>query len=282
MGAVILGLLACLAWAEDNPWLETLEAPGEPVPVSVSITPDAAVAPSGDPLRRGHRIAGIAARSQVSVGSAAVLGGDGGTQAFDAEARVVTPQATVSARLHFAAYRGLDERSTDVGNLFVGVHHTLDRDRWRWAIGGTMHAMVGGQAYTWVNRPEELWPGAGADAEVHFETKGATAALASASMGLHHALTYKPFPPEFFRAAMAGAVDQRLGPYLAATAEVSLAWWDTSPIELAGMLRLEPVEGLQISAGAVLPVAAWAGWTPTARPSGVREATVVARFGLSP
>ena len=89
---------------------------------------------------------------------------------------------------------------------------------------------------------------------------------------MHGARAYAPFPAVYGHGLVAAAIDQELHERAGVIAEVAFAWWDTSPIDLTVLGRVDPIEGLRLRTGMVLPIGTWAGLAPMSEPS-VREAT---------
>ena len=89
---------------------------------------------------------------------------------------------------------------------------------------------------------------------------------------MHGARAYAPFPAVYGHGLVAAAIDQELHDRVGVIAEVSFAWWDTSPIDLTVLGRVDPLDGLRLRTGLVLPIGTWAGLAPLSEPS-VREAT---------
>jgi hypothetical protein len=229
----------------------------------------------------GYRIRPMGTGGLVSTGLAAVIGSTGGTTAAHVEARYGSGRFAGGVRLPFASFRTQDGRGTGLGNLHVDGQALIDVSGATHAVGVEAHVNLGGRAWTWVNQAEELWPGGGVDAVWQVRTEGDLAWLGRASAGVHGTQGFYPFPKVWGRIAAAGGVDWSATPALGFTGEAHVAYWEVSPIELTGLVRLEPTEGLRLRTGVLMPIASWAGLTPTAAPSGIREVTVVADLSMS-
>lgn len=224
-----------------------------------------------------HRVRGFGGTHGVSLGEQLVLGGDGGTSITTLDARVVADRWTLRLSLPFAAYRLPDRRDTDLGNLRLEVLRTLDtQGAAAHALGLSARANPGGTPWTWATRADEVWPGFGLDGV--WESRGAltdtTALLGRASVGLHSSPGFAPIPSTWLRVSASGAVDQSLGSVAGLVGEVTASYWEVAPLEVAGLLRVDPAEGLRLRAGTVLPMFTWFGWAPIDRPGGAREATL--------
>lgn len=217
----------------------------------------------------------------MNTGVAAVLGPTGGTNAVHVAARYGARRWSSGVRLPFAVYRTQDGRSADLGNVMVDLQALVETNGAVHGLGVEAHVNLGGRPYTWAHRAEEIWPGGGVDGVWQVRTTGDLAWLGRASLGLHGTRGYHPFPAMWFRAGVAGGVDWTATPALGVTAEASAAWWEVSPLELSGMVRLQPTSGMRLRLGALLPVSAWAGATPTALPAGVSEVTLLTDLTFS-
>jgi len=102
------------------------------------------------------------------------------------------------------------------------------------------------------------------------------------ALGVHEAVAAAPFPRRYLRTEIAGGVDVAVGRWLGVEAETAFAYWDVSPWQVSGRVRVDPLPGLRIHVGLVLPIATWVGWTPTDHADGVREVTIAAGITLVP
>ena len=91
----------------------------------------------------------------------------------------------------------------------------------------------------------------------------------------------KPMTPRGTRERLAlqRGPDLRLIDRVGVVAETSIQYWDVSPWEISLVGRVDLIDGLRLRGGLALPVAVWAGWTPTDREAGAREATLFADLG---
>ncbi len=229
----------------------------------------------------GVRIAPLAADTGVSLGSRHVVGQYGGTTAASLAARYNHEDRLVfGLSMPLATYRlpGDSGRATGLGNLMLEGWYILDdgRDDGRMSgIGVEAHIGLGARSYTWVNDATEVWPGTGVDVVWQARTPGDLGLLYRASVGVHGALDYEPFPSAFLRLGAAVGADYALGDRFGVTAEAAFTYWDTSPFEVAGVFRAEIIDGLRARAGLVLPMAVWVGATPADVKAGIRETTLL-------
>lgn len=269
------------------PWLAaaSLAAPWDldvPPGTSDDLASPAISAPSAPAgLSGGYRIGPAGSGAQVTTGLASVIGPNGGTNAAHVAARYGGERFAGGLRLPFAAYRTQDGRSTDLGNLMVDGQLLIESGGTLHSLGVEAHVNLGGRPWTWVNKAEELWPGGGADAVWQVRTEGPLSWLGRASMGLHGTRGFHPYPKLWTRLAMAGGLDWSASPLFGLTSEVYAAWWDISPLELTALARVQSRDGLRLRAGLLLPIAAWAGATPTALAGGARELTLITDLTLS-
>ena len=256
------GLLLGLALAQE-PEIEDLDT---------GTTEDLRFAPNSP------NIGGFGGSHGVAVDEKWVVGGDGGTSVTTIRARARYDRVNVSVGLPFAAYATPDGRDTDLGNLSVeGLYQLDDGNGFQHAAGLRLRANPGGTPYTWATSADEVWPGGGFDGiwEVRSTEFGATTFLGRASLGVHGSRGFAPVPTVWARMGATAAVDQGFGDIAGIVAEASVAYWDVAPLQLSGLARVEPVEGLQLRGGLVLPMFTWFGWEPTGRPGGAREATLL-------
>lgn len=230
------------------------------------------IAPSGwriTPLGGGH---------SLSLSEAAVVGPHGGTTVTTLAARVAFEEATVSVRLPFAAYRTPGGRATDLGNLAVEALYLREVDGWIHGLGVEAHVNPGGRPFTWLHRADELWPGGGVDLVYQLRVPGEAGLtwLLRGHAGVHGARAYDPVPGVFARLGGVGAVDYQLpgAPAVGLIGEAAISYWELSPFDVAGLVRVDPVQGLRARGGLVLPMAGWFGWTPASVDGGLRDLTL--------
>lgn len=223
----------------------------------------------------GHRIVGIGEAAGVVVSHGHVIGGDGGSSATTVGVRWGAEKWQVGAYLPFAAFSTPGQRTTALGNLRIEGFYRLRLGEVDHAFGLEAHAPIGRTpSWTWVNRADELWPSGGGAAVYQLKwRKDRVTVLARGSFGVSTSSGVAPFPRLWVTGLAAGAVDWSFHDRAGLIGEVSAGWWDTSPLDVAAMVRVEPIEGLRLRTGAVLPMFVWAGLDPAARPSGAREFT---------
>jgi hypothetical protein len=235
---------------------------------------------AGAQVPEGVRVVGLGG-SGAGVGYAGLVGADGGVHVGTVRGRVALEDVHVLVELPFATYRAGEVRDADLGHLALSGFYALPYGDLDHAVGLRAHFGVGEGTWVWLNRPDELWPGAGLDVlwQGRFDLGGASLVL-QGSLGVHTAQAVAPYPRTYGRAAASALLDADLVGRLGLLGELNAAYWDTTPIELVGMARVDLVEGLRLKAGALVPVATWAGWTPAGRPAGVRELTLLADLSL--
>jgi len=286
-------LLSSLAIGQDNPWDDLLDdaddlpeegaPPPAPVPDSTKIEDlDGKKRATRDPgderfVPQGHRISPLGGGHGIALAEDAVVGGDGGTNVTTLSTRVVYEEYAVSVSLPFAAYRTPEGRTTDLGNLFLEGMYLIEDGDLTHGVGINFHVNPGGQPFTWANEAEELWPGAGANAIYQMRTylNDETAVLVRGSFGVHSSQSFAPFHQVYPRFGAAAAVDQTVAPSVGIIGETSISYWDISPWSVAGLMRVDPVNGLRARGGILLPMFTWFGASPVDRPGGVREATLI-------
>lgn len=276
MIAVLAALCTPATAQSDNPWGTVLDEPSAPAPAVTDLPEEDAPPPRGP---EGYRLAPFAAPTGVGLDTAFVVGGDGGTTAVGVGARVRIDEGwSFAARLPFAAFRTTDGRDTGLGNVALSAWFELPvRSRMHHMAGVETTISTSGDAYTWVHRADELWPGGGADAvwQGAFHTNDAVTWLARGALGLHVAEGYAPYPDVYARIQVAGGLDYALAQPVGFTLETALGWWDVSPWELSALGRVDPIEGLRLRGGIVVPFLVWAGTQPADLPPGARELTAV-------
>ncbi len=230
----------------------------------------------------GHRMEQADAGSGAALAAGVVLGQDGGTSVTSAIARYRGGPLAIQGVVPVGWYRTPSGRTADLGNVRIAAWHVVEKEAFVLTWGAELHVSVGQRAYTWVNRPDELWPGAGAELALQVRSTGRTALMGRISAGLHGARGYEPFPPVFPHFGAVGAIDQALHERIGVVAELAAAWWDTSPLEVAALARVDLLPGLRVRSGVVLPIGVWAGFTTLGTEPGVREATWLLDLSVAP
>ena len=232
----------------------------------------------------GHRIQAVSGGTGLGIGDKLVVGKDGGVNVLTVTVRVRAGDVQFGGSLPFAAYRvPEDGRDGDLGNVALWAHYRLPTE-WEQHVGLRLHfAVAEHSAWTWANSAEELWPGAGVDAYWEARTgRDPLRWMLRGALGVHATRGQEPFPDTHAKFQAAGGLDATVvGPF-GAVAEMTVQYWDTSPWEFAGLLRVDPTAGLRLRAGFVLPIAVWAGLSPTDQPAGAREATLLFDVTLAP
>jgi hypothetical protein len=287
---ISLLVLCGLATAQEDPWdkpsgeVEAVPEEGAPSPPPPFVIEDLDT-PTKDRSKRspneltpqGHRISPLGGSHNMALAQDSVLGGDGGTNVTTLYTRIAFEDYAVAVSLPFAAYRTPDGRTTDLGNLLVEGLYTLPSEGIVHAVGVDVHFNPGGQPFTWANEAEELWPGAGVNAlyQMRMGLTDDTALLLRGSLGIHTSQGFEPFHKVYPRIGASAAIDQTIAPLVGIVGETTLSYWDVSPWELAGLIRVDPVTGIRARGGFLLPVLTWAGATPIDRPGGIREVTLL-------
>lgn len=282
---------------EEGPWGtidEPAEEPDPAVPAEAAEADDAAepepeplpARPARDPndghAPSGLRIAPWGAGSGVGIAQELVVGSTGGTNATTVAARWSAGDYGVTVGLPFTAYRNPDGRTTDIGNLQLdGWYRLKGGGALEQAILVETHIGLGDPAWTWVNRPDDLWPGGGVDVSWQARREGDLTVMYRAGVGLHGARGYEPFPNIYPRFQAAAGLDRALPANFGLVGEASLAYWDLSPLEATGLVRWDPVPGLRARAGLVMPLFVWFGWTPSDQRAGIRETTLLIDIGAA-
>ncbi|MCO4743637.1 MAG: hypothetical protein KC912_02535 [Proteobacteria bacterium] len=222
----------------------------------------------------GHQIADIDAGTGVTVAQEFVVGSDGGTTLTAAQLRWAREDLHLGVRIPYGAYRTPQGRDGSLGNLQIGGYYTVIPTV---TVGLEVHANIGEGAWSWTNASSDLWPGAGARAVTQYrsEASGSLTWLARGALGVASARAVDPFPGTRLQFEAAGGLDTAIGDMAGFTTELSLRGWDTSPIDLAGLFRVDPIDGLRVRGGLLLPVGTWVGLSPSQRPAGAREATLM-------
>lgn len=307
---IVLLLSLAPALAQDDPW-GTIEPDDEPwdvpsdEPTSEEPAPDAPPAaepPAGEraaeepaeeqPARRapverspgegqvpeGWRVAPFAPHTGAKVGQELVVGGTGGTNATLVSARWSNAQLGFAVGVPFTAYRTPDGRTTDLGNLQLDGWYRLGQmGSMEQTVGLEIHARVAEPAWTWTNRADDLWPGYGADVvwQALSTPNDKTSVVYRASLGAHGAQGYEPYPASYVRFGGAALIDRTLSSRVGLVGEASFSYWDLSPFELTGLVRVDPLPGVRARAGFVMPAFVWFGWSPSDQAPGLRETTAV-------
>ncbi|MBN2800239.1 MAG: hypothetical protein JXX28_13955 [Deltaproteobacteria bacterium] len=228
----------------------------------------------------GNRIHDMQPGTGLGLEQRVVTGRDGGTDVTLLKGSfAVDDKMAFSLALPYATFRMPDPlaRSTALGNLLLGGWYVLSQgeDGSATAVGFEAHWNLGSRAWTWANDAAELWPGTGVDAIYQVRTGGDLALTWRAVGGLHYSRDYEPFKGAWLRLGGAAGVDYTLHPLVSALVEGSFTWWDTSPLEVAAVLHSEPIEGFQVRAGWVWPLAVWAGAAPSRPRAGFSESTLM-------
>ena len=233
-------------------------------------------------IGEGWRIAPMGARSGLRVGQEAAVGRAGGTNATTLAARGTIGKNWLQVSVPFASFRTPDERAVDLGNLGIDAWRGKELKHGYRALGVELTLPTGGHAWTWTNRPDDLWPNAGVDL-VWQGTRdlGSAKLLHRVALGVHGSAGYEPIPELWVRAQGAVALDARLSDRFGVTGELALQTWDTSPLEVNGLFRANLIKGLDARAGLVLPVGVWAGWTPADQAPGISETTFLVDLTMS-
>lgn len=263
-------------------------APAEPPETDADRQPvvDADAPLAGGNVVSGQRIAAYGAGTGVRIRHGAVLFGNRGTNQTDLEVRYSVGKWGVQIGLPVVAHRlPRQPRTLALGNLQVDAWRQLGRDtggRYT-ALGLELHGDIGAPAWTWLHDADDLWPGWGADLALqHRVAKGRITTISRVAVGVRSAQEYDPFPGTYptFELALAG--DVRLTDRLGLTGETSFAWWDPSPWDATGFVRVDLFEGVRLRGGVVVPLGVWAGATPAPETyQGVREVTALADASMA-
>lgn len=268
--------------------VEAAPLPPEPAAAEPAAAEPAAAEPAADEgstdavIGEGWRIAPMGARSGLRIGQEAVVGRAGGTNATTLAARGAIGKNWLQVSLPFASFRTPEERAMDLGNLGIDVWGGREVKHGYRALGVELTLPTGGHAWTWTNRPDDLWPNAGVDL-VWQGTRdlGSAKLLHRVALGVHGTAAFEPIPLLWLRGQGAVGIDAPIGDRFGITGELALQTWDTSPLELNGLFRANLIEGLDARAGVVLPIGVWAGWTPSDQASGISETTFLVDLTMS-
>ncbi|MCB9679798.1 MAG: hypothetical protein H6737_32125 [Alphaproteobacteria bacterium] len=265
-----------------------LAAPGEPVDA-------AALEPAGSELvllargtrhvTLGNRLDADGVGTAVGVSEEFVVGGDGGTLATRVSARWATWKLVFAAHLPFATYKVPDGRTTGLGNLRLDAFHRIQKRDDVVMYGLSAHIPLG-RAYTWTNSATGIWPGGGLTAVVQWRhaTNSRVDLLARGALGVHGTAGFDPYPRVYLHASAAGGVDVPIRDVFGVTGEVAASVWDPSPFDASVWARVQPdeaLEGFRGRVGVLLPLATWAGLSPSDKPAGVREMSFMLDIGLA-
>jgi hypothetical protein len=286
-------LLASVAFAADPevPTRATSDLPATPsAPPAAATRAVRESDPAGGNVPSGYRLAAPGAGPSVALSQGFVVGRTGGTNVTTIIGRYSRDRVSFSVGLPFAAYRVAQpsqseptSRQAELGNLQLDGYYLLTPDSdWKHYVGLETHFRVGNRAWSYMNKPDEVWPGAGIDAawEARHEGDGLTLMLRG-SLGIHSAAGYDPFPSLYGRIGAAFGVDKSLGDRMGLIGEAAAQTWDTSPFEITALFRADPIDGLRLRGGVVLPIFVWAGLTPADQVTGLTEVTVLADASLA-
>ena len=247
------------------------------------VAPASAFDLEGGNAYEGHRIGQATHLTGIGLYNRFVVGPDGGTNSIVLVSRYGQEDFSFAIGLPVAAHRTPMGRAIDMGNLELsGFYHLGEIGPLFHSVGLEAHVNVGDRAYTWVNDPEELWPGGGANVVYQGQMDlDSMVLLFRGTIGGSAAADFAPYPSAFMRVSGAAAIDYAVMNWVGVIGEMHVSYWDTSPWELSGMVRLDAVEGVRARAGIVLPIGVWAGLAPTSRPAGVRETTLMLDVSLA-
>lgn len=224
----------------------------------------------------GHQITAADAGTGVGIAQEVVFGPDGGTTLTRADLRWSQKDFHLGLSIPYAGFNTPSGRDGSLGNLEIAGYYSVSAGV---LVGLEVHANLGEGAWTWTNAAADLWPGAGARTVVQLRKEGDITWLARGAIGLASARAVDPFPATRAQLELAGGMDAAIGDIAGVTTELSLRGWDTSPIDLTGLFRVDVVEGVRLRTGLVLPVGTWIGLSPSDRPAGAREATFLMDIG---
>jgi hypothetical protein len=201
----------------------------------------------------------------------AVAGSNGGTTGLELGGGVRLGQWNVGVSLPFATYRGFDGGLGDIGNLALSGRVSFGDATTLQYAGLDVSAGLG-EAYTWVNEGNDIWPTQGVAAVYGLVRRGDSLTWGvEGRFGMYFTQGYPPFPERYTRMQVVGMLDGDIADMLGVVGEVSVAHWDVSPLDLAALLRLDPVSGLRIRTGLVMPLGTWASVGPAEAVHGLRE-----------
>ena len=200
----------------------------------------------------GHHVTPIDAGTGVALEQQVVMGGDGGTTLTGATVRVQREALHFSAFVPWGGYNTPAGRDGSLGNLMLGGYYALSET----LVAGTeVHFNLAEGAWSWTNAADELWPGVGVRGVALWRIDGESFSLATrGALGVAGNRAVQPFPKTRLQFEAASAFDKPLSENLGLIGELSIKAWDTSPLDLTGMVRFDPLENVRARAGLVLPV----------------------------
>ena len=224
----------------------------------------------------GYRGGVVTDLDTVGVLMESALGPNGGTHLFQVQAASSIEEWRLLAAMPVASLRTYRGRAVALGNLLVHIQRRVGFADQEGAAGLAVHLNPGGDAYTWVQKTDQLWPGSGLEGtwDAHHR-RGDRVWMWGARAGVHTSAGYEPVPATFVRLMMQGGMEQKLSDSWSFVGEVSVSYWDLAPLLAATFVAWEPVEGLRAQGGLVHPVATWIGWTPAQATRGFQETTAV-------
>lgn len=226
----------------------------------------------------GFRVADAWGPSRVRLGTEAVVGSTGGSTSFMGSVRWSADGASLDVSMPVVAFATPGGRDVALGNLAVGGWLTVTDAV---AVGARGRIPLGSPSWTWVERAEATWPGGGLDAMVQARGEaGGTVFVGRGALGWTRTAGFDPFPRDYVKVEVAGAVVRPITELFAVTGETSLAWWDASPWSLSALATLSPGDTL-VRLGFVLPFLTWAGASPAVAGAGVREITLTGDMSVT-
>ncbi len=234
---------------------------------------------AADPPMQLHRIAGAGAPTQVGVRVDELFGGDSLVGTLELSARYGARRLSMGFHVPVAWFSEPAGRTAGLGNLRADLGWVLRSDQVTLQLGVEGWVHVGNPSWVWVDRFETTWPSAGGRAVMELRTHGETAFLMRVHAGAwapRDGLAPGFAAPVVPNLALALGVDRAIHKQLGLAAEISGAWREPSPLELAIGLRQGTHAGVHMRAGVVLPLGRWAGLSPAdagVGVGGVREVT---------
>lgn len=231
----------------------------------------------------GNRLESDGVGGAGGITESVVIGGDGGTLGTTVAGRYASEDLAVGLYVPFASYRVADKRRTNLGNLRVEGFWRMASDRAVTLVGLELHLPTG-SAWTWTNDAVSFWRSGGITGV--FQRRQMIDDHASlilrGALGVHATPGFDPVPRVYPHVSMAVGVDHDLHERFGYTTEVAFSAWDPSPFDIGAWARAEPIDGLQLRLGGILPVGTWLGAAPTERPGGLRELTVSGSISVAP
>lgn len=211
-----------------------------------------------------------------------VLGGDGGTLGTTVSGRFASESVAFALHVPFASYRVNDKRRTNLGNLRFEGFWRKATDKSISLVGLELHLPTG-SAWTWTNDAVSYWRSGGLTAVFQRRQvmKDDLDLVLRGALGLHGTPGFAPVPRVYPHVSMAVGIDHDLGRF-GYTTELAFSAWDPSPFDFGAWANVEPIDGLQLRLGGILPLGTWMGAAPIRKPGGVREVTVTAGISVSP